>query len=129
MSAKIEIEMIADRKERKVMRQSETFVLGKHVEITPAGEGVTRKVLGYSANMMICEIRLEKGAVIPNHVHSHEQCSTIVSGKCRYTVGAETKEVQAGDSVMVGPDVPHAIVALEDTMVIDAFAPMREDFI
>lgn len=129
MGAKIEIEMIAYRKERKVMKKSETFVLGKHVEITPAGEGVERKVLGYSENMMICEIKLEKGAVIPSHVHPHEQCSTIVSGKVKYTVGAETREVQTGDSVMIGPDVPHDIIALEDTLVIDAFAPMREDFI
>lgn len=108
---------------------SEVFVFGKDASVTPAGEGVERKVLGYSEKMMICEIKMKKGAVIPSHAHPHEQCSTIVSGKCTYTVGAETKEVQAGDSVMVGPDVPHGIVALEETLVIDAFAPMREDFI
>ncbi|MGN0135167.1 cupin domain-containing protein [Anaerotignum sp.] len=110
-------------------KSSEVFVFGKDVTVTPAGEGVERKVLGYSENMMICEIRMEKGAVISSHAHPHEQCSTIISGKCAYTVGAETKEVQAGDSVMVGSDVPHAIIALEKTLVMDAFTPMREDFI
>lgn len=86
-------------------------------------------MLGYSESMMICEIRMKKGAVIPSHAHLHEQCSTIASGRLQYTVGAETKEVQAGDSVMIGANVPHDIVALEDTLVIDAFTPMREDFI
>ena len=110
-------------------KSSEVFVFGKDVTVTPAGEGVERKVLGYSEKMMVCEIKLEKGAVIPSHAHPHEQCSTIVSGKVTYTVGDVTKEVQGGDSVMIGPDVPHAIVALEETLVIDTFAPMSEDFI
>lgn len=110
-------------------KNSEVFVFGKDVKVTLAGEGVERKVLGYSDNMMICEIRMKKGAVIPSHAHVHEQCSTIVFGKVTYTVGAEMKKVQAGDSVMIGLDVPHDIIALEDTLVIDAFAPMREDFI
>lgn len=110
-------------------KSSEVFVFGKERKITQAGEGVERKVLGYSENMMICEIKMKKGAVIPSHAHPHEQCSTIVSGRVIYTVGAEKKEVQGGDSVMIPADVPHDIVALEDTLVIDGFAPMREDFI
>lgn len=110
-------------------KNSKVFVLGKDVAAIPAGEGITRKVLGYCENMMICEIKLEKGAMIPSHAHPHEQCTTVVSGKLTYTVGEETKDVQDGDSVMIGADVPHAIIALEETLVIDAFAPMREDFV
>lgn len=110
-------------------KSSEVFVFGKNVAVTPAGEGITRKVLGFCENMMICEIRLEKGSVIPSHAHPHEQCSTIVSGKCMYRVGEDIREVGAGDSVMIASDVPHDIVALEDCLVIDVFSPMREDFI
>lgn len=78
-------------------KNSEVFVFGKNVAVTPAGEGMERKVLGYSDNMMICEIRMKKGAVIPSHahVHVHEQCSTIVFGKVTYTVGAEMKKASA----------------------------------
>lgn len=76
-------------------KNSEVFVFGKNVAVTPAGEGVERKVLGYSDNMMICEIRMKKGAVIPSHAHVHEQCSTIVFGKVTYTVGAEMKKASA----------------------------------
>lgn len=110
-------------------KNSEVFVFGKDVMATPAGEGIARKVLGYSENMMVCEVKLEKGAVIASHVHLQEQCSTLVSGKCTYTVGDVTKEVQAGDSVMIGPDVPHDVIALEECLVIDVFSPMREDFL
>lgn len=76
-------------------KNSEVFVFGKNVAVTPAGEGVERKVLGYSESMMICEIRMKKGAVIPSHAHVHEQCSTIVFGKVTYTVGAEMKKASA----------------------------------
>ena len=64
-----------------------------------------------------------------DHAHPHEQITYIISGRCRYTVGAETKEVGTGDSVLIPGNVPHSIAVLETMKVIDAFAPAREDFL
>jgi len=110
-------------------KNSDVFVFGKDVAVTSTGEGVTRKILGYCENMMVCEIKLKKGAVVPSHAHPHEQCTTVVSGKLTYTVGEETKDVQGGDSVMIGANIPHSITTLEEALVLDIFTPMREDFI
>lgn len=105
------------------------FTYNLDTAAVPAGEGVTRKVLSHSENLMICEITLEKGSVIAAHAHPHEQITYIISGKCRYTVGEETREVGAGDSVLIPGNVSHSIVILEDMKVIDVFFPAREDFL
>lgn len=110
-------------------KNSATFLFGKEIKAANAGKGITRKVLAYSGNMMVCWMALEAGAIIPSHSHIHEQSTTLVSGKCLYTVDGETKEVGAGDCVMIGADVPHEITVLEDMVAIDTFSPMREDFL
>lgn len=110
-------------------RMSDVFVFGKDKEAVQMLPGVTRKSLAYSATMIVCEIRLEKGAVIPSHQHVHEQSSTIISGKLRYTVGDETRLVGAGDSVMLASNEPHSIVVEEDALVIDVFTPLRAEYI
>lgn len=105
------------------------FTYSQNVLSTPAGAGVTRKVLSHSEDLMICEICLEKDAVIASHAHPHQQITYIISGKCRYTVGEETADVGAGDSVLIPGNVLHSIVVLETMKVIDTFCPAREDFL
>lgn len=105
------------------------FTYNHETAAVPAGEGVQRKVLSHSKSLMVCEITLEGGSIIAAHAHPHEQITYIISGKCRYTVGEETREVGAGDSVLIPGNVPHSIVVLETMKVIDAFAPAREDFL
>ena len=108
---------------------SETFVFGKGAPAVELSPGITRKILAYSDALMICEFRMAKGSVLKDHHHPHHQSSTVVSGVLRYTVGSETRLVGAGDSVMIGPEVPHSALVEEDARVIDAFSPIREDFL
>ena len=105
------------------------FTYNNEIQATPMVEGVFRKVLSHSENLMVCEITLEQGSVIAAHAHPHEQITYMISGKCRYTVGEETKEVSAGDSVLIPGDVMHSIVVLETMKVVDAFSPARKDFL
>ena len=93
------------------------------------GGGLTRRIMSHDGGMMAVAVDFEKDAVGALHSHPHEQITYIISGKCRYTVGEETKEVGTGDSVLIPGDVSHSIVILEDTKVIDAFSPAREDFL
>jgi quercetin dioxygenase-like cupin family protein len=44
-------------------------------------------------------------------------------------IGAETRELKGGDFYFIPPDVVHGVVALEAGVLIDAFSPMRADFI
>ena len=105
------------------------FTCNHDIPSVPMVEGVKRKVLSHSEKLMVCEITLEGGSIIASHAHPHEQITYVISGKCRYTVGDETKEVSRGDSVLIPGNVPHSIVVLETMKVIDVFSPAREDFL
>ena len=64
------------------------------------------------------------------HAHEgHEQVSYIVKGSFEVVVGEERKVVTAGDSFYAGINVPHGVVALEDSIILDVFTPLREDFL
>ena len=108
---------------------SETYVFGKNVAPVEMLQGITRKTLTYTDRFMVCEVHLAKGAYLPPHHHIHEQSSNIISGSLSYEVGAETRIVGPGDSVLLLPNVPHAVKALEDSVVLDIFTPLRKEYI
>ena len=96
---------------------------------TPCEPGVTRRILVYSDQLMMCEISFEKGAEGNPHHHPHEQITYVGKGAFSFTVGEETKVVRAGDSVLMPPDVPHHVVCLEEGFLVDVFCPKRDDFL
>ena len=67
-------------------RMSDIFNFGAQQDVVQMLPGITRKALAYSETMIACELRMEKGSVVPLHQHVHEQCSMVISGKLRYTV-------------------------------------------
>lgn len=106
------------------------YVENKNTALTDLGGGVVRKVLAHSENLMSVELKFEKGAVGAKHSHPHEQIGYVISGSLIYREeGQEDKELSAGDTYYVAPDVIHGVVALEETMLLDIFTPMRKDFV
>jgi quercetin dioxygenase-like cupin family protein len=79
--------------------------------------------------MTLARITLAAGAVVPQHAHPNEQIATVLAGRLRFHVGGEEREVGAGESVLIAGGVPHRVDALEDSVVLDVFAPRREDWI
>ena len=82
--------------------------------------------------IMLANVDLQKGCVVPQHAHVHEQVSYVLDGHLRLSVGedgAEVYDLRAGDVVVLPSNVPHAAVAIEDTTVLDVFSPPREDWI
>lgn len=90
--------------------------------------GVTRKTFGTTPSMMLCEIRLTRGSVVPMHQHPHDQVGYVVSGKIKMTVGGAEMVCAPGDNYAIPGNTPHAAEAVEDTVVIDVFSPQREDY-
>ena len=70
----------------------------------------------------------DKDGVLPAHSHHHEQITYVLSGKIRFEAGGEVKVVEAGDFAVFAPDETHGGTALENSVVLDAFSPAREDF-
>jgi quercetin dioxygenase-like cupin family protein len=95
------------------------------VEMLP---GVIRRTLTDGERMMLCEVRMQKDAVVPLHTHPHEQTGYLVSGRCRFQLGEEVREIGAGDCWMVPGGVEHEATALEDSVFIDVFSPPREEY-
>ena len=96
---------------------------------TSGGEGVTRRVLAFTDSVMCVENRFEKGAVGSLHSHPHTQITYVVSGAFEFTIGGEKRVVRTGDTLLKEDGVEHGCVCLEEGVLLDVFAPMREDFV
>ena len=82
--------------------------------------------------IMVAQVELTRGCIVPQHAHVHEQMTVVVDGCLRLKVGddgAESYDLRAGEVISLPSNVPHAAEALEDTRVIDLFSPPREDWL
>ncbi|MBV9680919.1 MAG: cupin domain-containing protein, partial [Solirubrobacterales bacterium] len=56
--------------------------------------------------VLLCRVRYEPGAEVPRHSHEHtEQLMWMLEGSMEMTVGSETREIAAGDVVVVNRGV------------------------
>ncbi len=92
-------------------------------------EGIRRKTLVHGKRTLMTEFRLERGAVVPPHRHSQEQTGYLVSGRLRMRVGEESFDAGAGDSWCIAGEAEHSAEALEDSVALEVFSPVREDFL
>ena len=105
------------------------FVFNKDVTATDCEPGVTRKILTYSKDLMMCEITFKKGAKGNFHKHEHLQITYIAKGSFEFTIVGVTKIVNQGDSVYMPSNSEHGVTCLEEGILVDVFNPMREDFL
>lgn len=89
---------------------------------------MTRQVI-HTPQMTIAQIGLAKGAVVPMHSHVNQQVSMVNSGVLVFEMDGKQIELHAGDVLVIPPEVPHQVVALEDSTATDLFTPAREDWI
>ncbi|MDA1082563.1 MAG: cupin domain-containing protein [Gemmatimonadetes bacterium] len=82
--------------------------------------------------MMLAQVFLKKGCVVPRHQHENEQYTYIISGGLRFWIGEDESQVQdvmAGEVLQIPSMVWHKAEALVDTVDLDVFDPPREDWI
>ena len=73
-------------------------------------------------------VEIEKGAILPEHSHFHEQTTQIIEGKLEMVIGGETKVLEPGMFTIIPSNILHSAVALTDCLVTDTFCPIREDY-
>jgi len=82
--------------------------------------------------MMIAQIFLKKGCVVPRHAHENEQITYVLEGALRFHLGATGAQeviVRTGEVLTIPPNLPHTAEALEDTLDVDIFDPPRQDWL
>jgi len=109
--------------------QSELFQIETETNWEDLGNGVQRKIYGYDDKIMLVKAKFEAGAVGPLHEHYHVQVTYVESGVFEMTIGDEKKIIRKGDGYYVPPHAVHGCVCVEPGILIDVFAPHREDFI
>jgi len=79
--------------------------------------------------LMAVRVEAPKGATAPAHSHPHEQMTLVISGRVRFRVGDEWRELGPMEIVHIPGGVEHEAVMGEDSIFFDLFHPVRADFI
>lgn len=97
-------------------------------EVVP---GIRRRIVN-GDGMMMAQVFLDRGAVVPKHRHANEQFTYILEGALRFRLGESLERevvVRAGQVLHIPSDLPHEAEALEDTLDLDVFHPPRADWL
>ena len=97
----------------------------------PLKEDLSRRLIS-SERMMLAQVFLDKGCIVPQHSHENEQLTYIVEGTLRFFLGedeSEVVDVGAGEVLHIPSGLPHRAEALEDTLDVDIFSPPRQDWL
>jgi quercetin dioxygenase-like cupin family protein len=105
------------------------FQIENEIAWEDQGNGIQRQIFGYDDKVMLVKAKFEKGAVGAMHQHPHSQVTYVRGGAFEMTIGNETKLLKDGDGYYVPPNVIHGVVCIEPGMLVDAFSPLREDFL
>jgi quercetin dioxygenase-like cupin family protein len=96
---------------------------------TTAIEGVKQKTLVYGEKTLMTEFLLKKGYQLPLHSHPHEQTGYLVSGHICLTIDSEENDIRPGDSWCIPCGIEHGAKIFEDSVAIEVFSPVREDYL
>ena len=89
---------------------------------------ISRKVIS-GDKAMIAQVFLKKDAVVSEHQHESEQLTYILAGALKFEIGGREVVVRKGEVLRIPSNVPHRAVALEDTLDVDVFSPIRTDWL
>ncbi len=94
-----------------------------------AMEGIKIKTVAHGEKTLMAEFHMTKGADLPEHRHPHEQTGYLISGKLILMIDKERHMVEPGDTWCIPGDIPHSAEVLENSVVVEVFSPVREDFL
>ena len=89
---------------------------------------LSRKLIS-GKNEMLAQVFLKKGCVVASHKHESEQMTFILKGLLELTLPDRKVRVGEGEVLVIPPNLEHGAVALEDTIDLDIFSPIRNDWL
>ena len=91
-------------------------------------EVISRKIVT-GEREMLSQIYLKRGALVPMHKHESEQLTYVMQGALRFLVGGEEAIVREGEVLVIPSWIEHQVEALDDTLTLDIFSPIRQDWV
>lgn len=104
------------------------FIFPHQAEQVEMRPGVHRRTMATTDEAMLCEFFLEAGSSVAPHSHMNDQVGYVVSGEIEMTIADQMCRLKAGDTYAVPGGIQHSVLALVDSVVIDAFSPPRTDY-
>lgn len=83
----------------------------------------------HGETMTIAKVFLTKDSKVPEHSHHNEQICMVQQGALAFFINGREQLVRAGEVLRIPPNVPHSVIAYEDSIAFDLFSPPREDWI
>jgi quercetin dioxygenase-like cupin family protein len=83
----------------------------------------------YGDRVMVAQLDIRKGSVVPEHSHENEQITWIMKGKLHFKIDGKEMDVSEGEVLVIPSNTKHEAIALEDTLDVDVFSPVRSDWI
>lgn len=111
---------------KNVLRSVARVADAQPVENPP---GIFRVTMAYNQHLMLCHFTMKKGASVPLHSHPEAQNGFVIRGRLRMTQEQGPGFVaEAGTGYCFLPREKHGAEVLEDSEVIECFAPLRTDY-
>src|ERR1700727_499384 len=104
------------------------FLPWETVPLETMSDLISRKVIS-GEKAMVAQVFLKKNAVVPEHHHESEQITYILEGALKFELEGKEVVVRKGEVLHIPSNVPHRAVALEDTVDLDIFSPIRTDWL
>ena len=98
---------------------------------TELGDGIRRKVVGHTPELMSVLVQFDKGAIGTPHEHDgHDQIAYVLAGSFEAEVAGVKRILRVGDAFVAARLHRHGVVSLEaGSTLLDQFSPRRDDYL
>jgi quercetin dioxygenase-like cupin family protein len=98
------------------------------VPLEVLSDTISRKIIT-GEKAMLAQVFLEQGGTVPEHHHESEQLSYVLKGVLKFEFDGKEVTVRAGEVLVIPSHVPHRVIALEASLSLDIFSPIRHDWL
>jgi quercetin dioxygenase-like cupin family protein len=98
---------------------------------TELGDGIRRKIVGHTPELMSVLVQFDQGAIgTPHAHHGHDQIAYVLAGSFEAEVAGVKRVLRVGDAFVAPRLHQHGVVALEaGSVLLDQFSPRRDDYL
>ena len=85
-------------------------------------DGIEIKILHHDDSMVMSELIIQKGVILPEHVHQSDHSAYLLKGKIHLVSHDIVSEFVQGDSWCMKKNISHYTEAIEDSVVLEVFS-------